>query len=542
MDNDEITRGPTSENRYAGTLVPAEIHRHRDDCTDRSGRPEQTTYVAVIGRRCCVTVILVSNRVADPSSDGPIEGGLASALLQAVKVSGAIWVGTRAQQSIPERKEPLAALATIGAGTIARVDLPVATYRQYYRGFANSALWPALHSRPDLIRADHDDYAAYREVNRLMALSLRRFMQNGAQIWVHDYHFLTLAAELRRAGIECPVGFFLHTPFPMPAAFASVPHHRDLARAMLNYDLLGFQTEDDQARFAEYVRQDLGMAVENGCFVTATNTRLGSFPIGIDVTSFAEGALKAAARPDIARLRASLQASQLAIGVDRIDYSKGLENRLRAFDRLFRSDPSLKRQLSLLQIALPSRGDIPTYDELRGKLAVLVSEINGLHGEVDWAPIRYLNKGYAQSTLAGLYRTAQVGVVTPLNDGMNLVAKEYVAAQNPLNPGALVLSQFAGAARQLDAALIVNPHDIDGVAKAVRRALSMAGEERRERWNAMMAVLQRDDIDAWYRAFVDALAATARPVRAAPFRKLVSRSTLSSLLPSPFGVAAAKSS
>src|SRR5262249_6310881 len=276
-------------------------------------------------------------------------------------------------------------------------------------------------------------------------------------------------------------------------------------------------------------------------FVPGSGVRLAAFPIGINVQAFAEGAIKAAACPDIARLRASLQASQLAIGVDRIDYSKGLENRLRAFDRLFCTDPQLTRRLSLLPLALPSRADIPSYERLRSRLALLVTEINGRHGEVDWTPIRYLNKGFAQSTLAGLYRTAQVGVVTPLNDGMNLVAQEYVATQNPLDPGVLVLSQFAGAAKQLDGALVVNPHDSDAMAQAIRHAVAMELGERRERWESMMAVLQRDNVDHWFKDFLGALAA-ARPARTTPFRRIVPQSRLSSLIPSPFGVAAAKSS
>jgi len=484
----------------------------------------------------------VSNRVVDPTVEGPIEGGLASALLQAVKTSGAIWVGTRIQQSSSDRKEPLTALASLGAGTTARVDLPGALYQQFYRGFANSGLWPALHSRPDLIRANDEDYNAYREVNRMLAAALRRLIPADGKIWVHDYHFLTLAEELRRTGIACPVGFFLHTPFPMRTAFAGVPHHRELVRALLQYDLLGFQTEDDKTNFADYVEHELGMAVGPDSLVAGTNAHLASFPIGINVQAFAEGALRAAARPEIARLRASLQASQLAIGVDRIDYSKGLENRMRAFDRLLETAPEMKRQVSFLQIALPSRADIPTYDKLRARLAALVSEINGRHGEVDWMPIRYLNKGFAQWTLAGLYRTAQVGVVTPLNDGMNLVAKEYVAAQNPLNPGVLVLSRFAGAAKQLDAALLVNPHDVDAVATAIRRGLVMSAEERRERWDTMMAVLRANDIDDWFNNFLTALAATSRQAIKVPYKKTASAYAVPSVFPNPFGIAAAKSS
>ena len=492
-----------------------------------------------------MTVVLVSNRVADSRLDGPVEGGLASALLQAVKKCGAVWLGTRIQQSNSlnsERRGPLTALATIGAGTTARVDVPAGLYDKFYKGFANSGLWPVLHSRPDLIGARDDDYAAYREVNRLLAVALTGLVRHDARIWIHDYHFMTLAEELRRLDIRVPVGFFLHTPFPATTVFASLPHHRDLARALLSYDLVGFQTEDDKANFSNYVRNELALQVDSDGLVGGTGARLACFPIGIDVQAFAEGAVKAATRPDIARLRASLQAGALAIGVDRIDYSKGLENRMRAFDHLFQEEPELKRQVSFLQIALPSRGDIPTYDKLRARLAALVSEINGRHGEVDWAPIRYLNKGYAQSTLAGLYRTAQIGVVTPLNDGMNLVAKEYVAAQNPLNPGVLVLSRFAGAARELDAALLVNPHDVDALGQTISRALRMPAEERRERWEAMMAVLRRNDIAAWFEGFLAALTPKSpRPARI-PLKKILSQYARPAVVPNPVGIVAAKSS
>lgn len=224
------------------------------------------------------------------------------------------------------------------------------------------------------------------------------------------------------------------------------------------------------------------------------------------MTAFAERATKAAARPEVSRLRSSLQGAKLVIGVDRVDYSKGLVNRLRAFDRMLQSEPTLKWNVSLLQIAAPSRSHIDAYRQLQIELATLVGEINGRHGEVDWIPIRYLNKGYAQSTLAGFYRTGRVGLVTPFHDGMNLVAKEYVAAQNPLDPGVLVLSEFAGAAKQLDAALLVNPHDIDGVARAISNGLAMSSAERRDRWNAMMAKLEASPLDSWFSDFVAALA------------------------------------
>jgi trehalose 6-phosphate synthase len=290
---------------------------------------------------------------------------------------------------------------------------------------------------------------------------------------------------------------------------ASVPHHSDLVSAMLNYDLIGFQTDDDRRNFEDYLKFELNLSVVDGAVRSKYGvTRLATFPIGIDVDEFATRATKSIVRPEISRLRASLQGAKLALGVDRLDYSKGLTNRMRAFDRMFEIEPSLKRAVSLLQLAVPSRGNIRVYRELKAELAALVGEINGRHGEVDWIPIRYLNKGFAQSTLAGFYRVAHIGLVTPLHDGMNLVAKEYVAAQNPFDPGVLVLSSFAGAARELDAALLVNPHDIDGMARQIAKALVMSLEERRERWQSMVGRLRKSSVQNWFSEFLKALTDT----------------------------------
>jgi len=285
-----------------------------------------------------------------------------------------------------------------------------------------------------------------------------------------------------------------------------VPHHRELVEAMLAYDLIGFQTDDDCENFASYLTSTLGLVVDDGVVMSRHGTtRIAVFPIGIDVEKFARQATKAISHPDVSRLRRSLNGEKLAIGVDRLDYSKGLLNRINAFDRMWTTYPSLARTVSLLQIATPSRGAIEAYGNLQSELAKLVSDVNGRHGEVDWTPIRYLNKGFSQTVLAGLYRTAQVGVVTPLHDGMNLVAKEYVAAQNPDDPGVLVLSKFAGAADELDTALLVNPNDIDGMARTIAVALSMPFPERRMRWEAMMAKLRRRSIQQWFTSFVEGL-------------------------------------
>jgi len=453
-----------------------------------------------------LNLVVVSNRVARGKTSEPMTGGLAAALLPVVENSGAIWVGSSGRVRDTMQKEPFAEVEALGSGALAMLDLPAAHYGGFYEGFANSALWPALHSRSDLIQASQEDYLSYREVNAFVARALLRFNKKDSAFWVQDYHFLALGAELRDLGVAAPVGFFLHTPWPASSIAEAVPHHRELIEAMLAYDLIGFQTEEDCANFTEYVRTIPGLKMRDDIVLSRYGrTRLAVFPIGIDPEKFASAAAKAIMHPDVSRLRRSLNGERLAIGVDRLDYSKGLVNRIRAFDRMWEMQPSLARTVSLLQIATPSRGSIEAYCKLQSEVAKLVSDVNGRHGEVDWTPIRYLNKGYSQSVLAGLYRTAQVGVVTPLNDGMNLVAKEYVAAQNPADPGVLVLSKFAGAANELDAALLVNPHDIDGMAQAIATALSMPLTERRMRYEAMMEKLRNHTIQQWFAEFTEAL-------------------------------------
>jgi len=472
-----------------------------------------------------VNLVVVSNRVARAKANEPMTGGLAAALLPVVEKSGAIWVGSSGRLS-PRAYGPVnMEIQSLGAGALALLDMPAADYTSFYEGFANSALWPALHSRSDLIRVSDDDYHAYRRINAFMAQALLRFRKSSTAFWIHDYHFLALAEELRRLGVIEPIGFFLHTPWPAASVAVSVPNHRELIEAMLAYDVIGFQTEDDCRNFAEYLRDELSLAVEDGVVHSRHGlSRLAVFPIGIDVDGFAAQAAKATTHPEVSRLRLSLRGEKLAIGVDRVDYSKGLVNRINAFDRLLTSNPQFKRAVSLLQIATPSRDAIDAYSRLQGDLATLVTNVNGKHGEPDWTPIRYLNKGYGHQVLSGFYRSAHVGVVTPLHDGMNLVAKEYVAAQNPDDPGVLVLSKFAGAANELDAALLVNPNDTDAVARALATALSMSILERRERWASMMAKLRAHTIHQWFADFLASLDETplrdALPVESATVLQL----------------------
>src|SRR6201999_2465478 len=306
-----------------------------------------------------VSLVVVSNRITRGNANEPITGGLAAALLPIVEKSGAIWVGSSGRVRDGLQKEPLAEVEALGSGALAMLDLPAAHYGGYYEGFANSALWPALHSRSDLIRITQGDYVSYREVNAFMARALLRFIKPDTAFWVQDYHFLSLGADLRDLGVTEPIGFFLHTPWPAPAVIEGVPHHRELVEAMLAYDLIGFQTDADCNNFIDYARNALALPVHDDAVISHHGrTRLSVFPIGIDADKFAAYAAKSTTHPDVSRLRRSLNGERLAIGVDRLDYSKGLVNRIGAFDRMWSENPQLLRAVSLLQIATPSRGSI----------------------------------------------------------------------------------------------------------------------------------------------------------------------------------------
>src|SRR4030081_1663786 len=320
-----------------------------------------------------LNLVVVSNRVTRGAANEPMTGGLAAALLPGVENSGAIWVGSSGRVRDGAQKEPFAKIEALGAGALAMLDLPAAHYGGYYEGFANSVLWPALHSRTDLISASQEDYLSYREVNAFMARALLRFKKSDTVFWVQDYHFLALGAELRGLGVTQPTGFFLHTPWPARAIMGGVPHHRELVEAMLAYDLIGFQTEDDCENFLSYVQSDLGLAVQDGIVTSRYGaSRVAVFPIGIDPEKFAHHAAKAVSHPDVSRLRRSLNGEKLAIGVDRLDYSKGLINRHNGFDPMWNSQPALARTVSLLQIAPPPRRAIEAYRNLQSQTPRLV--------------------------------------------------------------------------------------------------------------------------------------------------------------------------
>jgi trehalose 6-phosphate synthase len=455
-------------------------------------------------------LIVVSNRLAAVREGEAPVGGLAVAVLAALKDRGGIWLGWSGEIAPTPSHEP--EIRRDGELLYATIDFTRRDHNEYYNGFANSVLWPLFHYRLGLMDFRQRDFEGYLRVNEQFARALDSAMQAEDTVWVHDYHLIPLGRALRNRGKRQPIGFFLHTPFPAPELMATLPRHAELMHAMMAYDLVGFQTEGDRSSFVRYMRAELGaMVADDGTVSTPTETtRTGVFPIGIETEDIIETGQRRDASPESRRLKRMLHDRVLIIGVDRLDYSKGLVERFRAFARLLELFPKERSRVTLMQIAPPSRANIGGYREIRHELEISASEINGRFSEFDWIPIRYINRSYTRNQLVSFYRSSRVGLVTPLRDGMNLVAKEFVAAQNPHDPGALVLSRFAGAAHELTEALIVNPFDSDEVAKAIHAALWMPREERIARWEAMIARLRHNDVHTWRRRFLDALAATAR--------------------------------
>ena len=454
-------------------------------------------------------LVVVSNRVALPGESRA--GGLAVGLEAALGQRGGLWFGWSGKVG----REDSGRLHEQEAGDVRYVtmDLNRADHDGYYNGFANRTLWPLLHSRLDLVDYARETRAGYRRVNMLFADKLAPLLRDDDVVWVHDYHLIPLGAMLRERGVRCRIGFFLHVPMPSADLVSALPEHGRLFGTLFAYNLVGFQTVRDADRFRTYARIFGGAPVDDDGTVRPPGggrVAVDAFPIGIDARRIAEQSAAAVNKTAVRALRDSLSGRKLAIGVDRLDYSKGLPERFRAFGRFIERHPGERGKLTFLQIAPVSRGDVTEYRQLRDQLEGIAGHINGTHAAPDWTPLRYVNRNFPHSTLTGFYRQAAVGLVTPLRDGMNLVAKEYVASQDPENPGVLVLSMLAGAAAELDAALLVNPYDLDGVADAIARAANMPLAERRERWESMMRPITGYDIHAWCRAFLERLAAVGR--------------------------------
>ena len=451
-------------------------------------------------------LVVVSNRVTPiTGARAATAGGLAVGVLAALRETGGIWFGWSGETT--ESSVPLPKVFKSGAITYITIDLNRAEFDHYYGGFANRTLWPLCHYRLDLASFDREWYLAYRRVNQLFAEQLYPYLRDDDLIWIHDYHLIPLGEELRRLGINARIGFFLHIPFPSTEIYVALPWHAELVQALCAYDLVGFQTSPDLRNFHDYLyREGVGYALSDGLIQAFGRTlRAQDFPIGIDADDFAKMATSGEAVRASQRLAKSLLGRKLIIGVDRLDYSKGITERLRAYEFMLQNYPRQRGQVTFVQISAPSREDVPEYLDLRGQVEAASGRINGRFSEFDWMPLRYINRSFSRRTLAGFFRLTRIGLVTPLRDGMNLVAKEYVAGQSDDDPGVLVLSRFAGAADDMDGAVIVNPYDVEATAEAMHRGLIMSLDERQDRWRRLLAQVRKRDIVRWRQDFVAAL-------------------------------------
>ncbi len=450
-------------------------------------------------------VVVISNRVMHPNEKKPeASGGLAVALYDTLKETNGLWFGWSGRITTKEIKPNVKKDEGI---TYAIVDLTKKDYENYYNGYCNEVLWPIFHYRLDLVAYSKLKFESYKTVNESFSFKVKKLLNNEDLIWVHDYHFLLMARELRKLKCTQKIGFFLHIPWPSKEILTALPDHRELVDALLEFDLIGFQTRKHVLTFLDYIISELGGSVEpdGSIFALGKKAKVKHFPISIDTNKIIKISEETDNSPQVKRLVKSIKTDKLIIGVDRLDYSKGLELRFAAYNHLLKNHSDHIGSTTLLQIAPTSRGSVFQYKEIRKKLELSAGQINSAYGDFDWTPIRYLNKGFQQKSLMGFFRNSRIGLVTPLRDGMNLVAKEYIAAQRASDPGVLILSRFAGAAEELPDALIVNPHDPEGVAKTLNYALKMPKQERLRRWLNAFDQLHSFNINIWRTHFIDAL-------------------------------------
>lgn len=449
-------------------------------------------------------LVIVSNRVADLTNTAQA-GGLAVGVGDSLRQRGGVWLGWDGQR-LKYEEPPEPRIRKMGPVSLATIPLTQQDYDEYYLGFSNSVLWPLFHYRLDLVDYKSEFLEGYRRVNGKFADALMTILQPDDVIWIHDYHLIPLASELRRRGCTQRMGFFLHIPFPPPEILAAVPRHKWLVECLLDFDVIGFQTNTDLGNLQHYVADQLGCEMSGNVIRTGEREVIsGCFPIGIDVDAFSQMAQRPNEEVQIETHRRRVLRRKQIIGVDRLDYTKGLPDRLRAFERLLELYPEHVKNVALIQIATPTREEVEAYADIRRELEALSGAINGRYADFNWTPVRYMYRTVPRDALAALFRVSQVGFVTPLRDGMNLVAKEYVAAQSMDDPGVLVLSKFAGAAEELREALIVNPYDSDDMARALNRALTMSLEERQERQQALIERIREKDANWWLKSFMDAL-------------------------------------
>jgi len=436
-------------------------------------------------------------------------GGLVSALAPVLRGRGGTWIGwPGVAGDIPNA--PFAEATRDAGYEVVPVALSEAERDEFYYGYSNEVIWPLFHDLQNFCHFEPTFWETYKAVNERYAEAIARHCQPGDFIWVHDYHLMYVAQALRERDVHAALTFFLHIPFPPFDIFAKLPQQQRLLRALLQFDLLGFQTRRDLRNFLQCVRRvlpDAEVLPSSGLQrirSSGRTIRAGSFPIGIDFESFEKGAASEEVARRARELRAAFPGCQLMLGVDRLDYSKGIPERLRAFRVALERHQELRGRVVLIQAVVPSRVEIPRYHEFKGRIDRLVGDTNGRFSTDTWLPVHYRFRSLDRDDLLAHYRACEIALVTPLKDGMNLVAKEYCACCVQKNDGVLILSQFAGAAEQLKPAVLVNPYDVEQVADAIFKVFRMSDAERRARMKRMRRIVHHEDVFWWVDSFLKA--------------------------------------
>ncbi|MDR5896633.1 alpha,alpha-trehalose-phosphate synthase (UDP-forming) [Larsenimonas suaedae] len=448
-------------------------------------------------------LIVVSNRVPSPKGAGGNQGGLAVGVMNALQKADGLWLGWNGEIDGDNNAQ----LSHYDFDGVRFATFPITEHdhKTYYTGFSNEILWPLFHYRPDKVEYSRESLDGYLRVNQRFARHIKPLVEPDTRVWVHDYHLIPLGYYLRQTSVDAPLGYFLHIPFPPWDVVRILPEYEDLLRYLTSYDLIGLQTEIDLKNLRDCMvmaldARDLG---DNVLEVEGRRFKIAAYPISIDVNDAQDLAKKGEQSATGQRLKRSIGDRPLVIGVDRLDYSKGVYKRFQAFERLLENAEHQRGNVVFIQISPPSRTDVHEYAQLRSTLERVAGHVNGRFADYDWTPLRYLNRGYGREAVFGFLRQSRVALLTPLRDGMNLVAKEYVAAQDPEDPGVLIISHLAGASWELkDGALVCNPYDIDGVSDMLEQALAMPLEERKLRWRRMMDVLETNDIHNWSQNFL----------------------------------------
>ena len=458
-------------------------------------------------------LIVLSNRVNLPNKQSPkaVAGGLAVALQEALAKDGGIWVGWNGQvvTNISDMPDTVNQFATEQHDKVTYVTTAFSPmqYEKYYCGYANNRLWAGMHDRTDLIVSSSEDFSVYQAVNRMFAKQLQQIAQPDDMIWIQDYHFFAVARHCRDLGMKQRIGFFLHIPFPQLWVWDFLTYGQTLIQQLLDYDVVGLQTQQDAQNCVAVIEQLLPHAIQ----ITQTNARtlithsnhttlIQAYPIGINPVYIH----KLASQPlsDQTALKNLTSTITTILAVERLDYTKGIPERLQAFAAFLRRYPQYLERIQLYQIACPSRLDIETYQQLRQQVHTLVEQINSQFATASWQPIIYQEDPVSHDNLMPLFRQCQICWVNSLKDGMNLVAKEYIAAQDEQNAGVLILSKNAGAAHQLQQAILVDPNSNDSMIEGLYQALTMTKQQREQRHQSLLQGIYETDIDTWRAHFL----------------------------------------